>query len=122
MSSFSMTAQEDLRKLLGLTETAKASFARERVLESLGFDEMYHRIDTVTEAHEKTFRWVIEEDAEFDEATMHCNARELYTSWPTQDHGIFHIAGKLGSGKSTLMKYLADHPCTREFLSVWAGV
>ncbi|KAJ3537472.1 hypothetical protein NM208_g6294 [Fusarium decemcellulare] len=35
--------------------------------------------------------------------------------------GIFHIAGKLGSGKSTLMKYLCSHAKLSELLTEWAG-
>jgi len=35
--------------------------------------------------------------------------------------GIYHVAGKLGSGKSTLMKYLCQSPETLHHLSAWAG-
>ncbi|KAI1418066.1 hypothetical protein F5Y13DRAFT_150473 [Hypoxylon sp. FL1857] len=47
-------------------------------------------------------------------------ARDGFITWLEQDDGIFHISGKPGSGKSTLMKYLTRHPKTREHLSVWA--
>lgn len=39
-------------------------------------------------------------------------ARAKFTNWLSSGEGVFHISGKLGSGKSTLMKYLGDHPRT----------
>ncbi|KAI1328220.1 hypothetical protein F5Y16DRAFT_398627 [Xylariaceae sp. FL0255] len=47
-------------------------------------------------------------------------ARETFTTWLSQDCGIFHISGKAGSGKSTLMKAIWKHPSTRKHLTYWA--
>jgi chromosomal replication initiation ATPase DnaA len=44
-----------------------------------------------------------------------------FIEWLSSGVGIFHISGKLGSGKSTLMKYLFNHPRTETELSKWAG-
>jgi hypothetical protein len=41
--------------------------------------------------------------------------------WLSSGSGIFHISGKLGSGKSTLMKFLLKHPRTQMEISKWAG-
>lgn len=41
--------------------------------------------------------------------------------WLQHGAGIFHIVGNPGSRKSTLMKFLCDHPRTRELLGEWAG-
>lgn len=46
---------------------------------------------------------------------------EKWTNWLSSGNGIFHIAGKLGSGKSTLMKFLCNHPQTKVALQKWAG-
>ncbi|KAL5331546.1 hypothetical protein ACEPPN_001080 [Leptodophora sp. 'Broadleaf-Isolate-01'] len=46
--------------------------------------------------------------------------REKWTNWLSSGNGIFHIAGKLGSGKSTLMKFLCSHPQTKVALQKWA--
>ncbi|KAK0706079.1 hypothetical protein B0T26DRAFT_814697 [Lasiosphaeria miniovina] len=35
--------------------------------------------------------------------------------------GVLHVAGKLGSGKSTIMKFLAQCPETNDRLKMWAG-
>lgn len=48
--------------------------------------------------------------------------RTTFMNWLSTGRGIFHIYGKLGSGKSTLMKYLCDNPRTESELRKWAGM
>ncbi|KAI1377936.1 hypothetical protein F4677DRAFT_458675 [Hypoxylon crocopeplum] len=38
-----------------------------------------------------------------------------------QKGNIFHIAGKPGAGKSTLMKYLCENQATSNYLKAWSG-
>jgi predicted RND superfamily exporter protein len=47
--------------------------------------------------------------------------RYTFLSWLRTGSHVFHISGKAGSGKSTLMKFLVDHPRTREELNCWAA-
>lgn len=47
--------------------------------------------------------------------------REIFITWLRKGSGIFHISGKPGSGKSTLMKYVCRHPQTEKHLRAWAG-
>ncbi|XXG96982.1 hypothetical protein Hte_003275 [Hypoxylon texense] len=47
--------------------------------------------------------------------------RSNFITWLEKGNGIFHISGKPGSGKSTFMKYLTQHPQTKEHLKVWAS-
>jgi hypothetical protein len=72
------------------------------------------------------------ESSAFDEVEMSRNrddtsrrtqqiARVRLTEWLSSGEGIFHVSGKLGSGKSTLMKYLYNHPKTELMLKTWAG-
>lgn len=35
--------------------------------------------------------------------------------------GLFWVTGKAGSGKTTLMKFLVEHPQTKDLLAQWAG-
>lgn len=49
------------------------------------------------------------------------NAKESLDTWLSSGNGIFHISGKLGSGKSTLMKFLCDHELAKTKLEEWAG-
>ena len=48
------------------------------------------------------------------------HARDCFVDWLEHGEGIFHIAGKPGSGKSTLMKYLCRHHQTEQHLRLWA--
>jgi hypothetical protein len=48
-------------------------------------------------------------------------ARAKFTNWLSSGSGIFHISGKLGSGKSTLMKFICENHHTKNKLELWAG-
>ncbi|KAL4882066.1 hypothetical protein BJY04DRAFT_217758 [Aspergillus karnatakaensis] len=48
------------------------------------------------------------------------HARDSFIDWLTHGSKVFHISGKPGSGKSTLMKYLCSHEQTRQYLEEWA--
>ncbi|RYP20746.1 hypothetical protein DL765_002626 [Monosporascus sp. GIB2] len=48
-------------------------------------------------------------------------AKAAFLKWLSDGDGIFHISGKLGSGKSTLMKYLCEHKVTKILLRRWAA-
>lgn len=46
--------------------------------------------------------------------------RESFLNWLRTEDGIFYCSGKAGSGKSTLMKFLASETKTRDELSLWS--
>lgn len=46
--------------------------------------------------------------------------REHFLSWLRTGNGVFYCSGKAGSGKSTLMKFLAHESRTRDELSCWS--
>jgi energy-coupling factor transporter ATP-binding protein EcfA2 len=48
-------------------------------------------------------------------------ARDNFVNWLEKGNGIFHISGKPGAGKSTLMKYLCQHPQTEKHIKVWSS-
>ncbi|SPO03019.1 uncharacterized protein DNG_05700 [Cephalotrichum gorgonifer] len=48
-------------------------------------------------------------------------ARSTLLQWLSSEKGFFHISGKAGSGKSTLMKLIAGHSKTQRELEKWAG-
>ena len=52
------------------------------------------------------------------EDPMKVDARNRIVYWLTSGGGIFHVCGKLGSGKSTLMKYLCEQSATKDMLSM----
>lgn len=152
-----------------MPEHAFELIIQHRILESLAFEGMYGRYETVDDAHYKTLRWVFDDDTDYEEdaeeyedeedADAEANAededededdyenvsntsteeaeedqmnykaedeekrvaRESLLTWMSSGAGIFHVSGKLGSGKSTLMKYLCDHAGTKQLLEQWAG-
>lgn len=80
-----------------------------KILSSLACPDMRLRHDTITEAHPKTFEWV------FDDRNS------TFANWLRGTGDIFWVNGKAGSGKSTLMKFLARDGRTKDLLRAWAG-
>ncbi|RHZ59992.1 uncharacterized protein CDV56_104609 [Aspergillus thermomutatus] len=64
----------------------------------------------------------VSDDDTHEEDPYRTTARKSFLSWLTYGHGIFHISGKLGSGKSTLMKFLYTDSRTQKMLRKWAGL
>ena len=77
---------------------------------------MQDRRDEIETAHQKTFEWVFQAN---NEATPFAN----FLHWLGADNTTlpYWINGKAGSGKSTLMKFIAGDARTRGALSGWAG-
>ncbi|KAK0627911.1 hypothetical protein B0T14DRAFT_146331 [Immersiella caudata] len=59
-------------------------------------------------------------DAESEEDPKRQAASHGLRTWLKEGSSVFHFVGKPGSGKSTLMKYLATHNTTRNLLQEWA--
>ncbi|KAJ9427265.1 hypothetical protein QL093DRAFT_2573607 [Fusarium oxysporum] len=91
------------------------------ILESLSYKSMHDRESQVTEAHGKTLDWI------FDNSPIHQslrqNFRDSFVSWlsSTELGPIYWITGKPGSGKSTLVRYLSQHPVALYHLRRWGG-
>ncbi|KAL2074809.1 hypothetical protein VTL71DRAFT_8588 [Oculimacula yallundae] len=102
---------------------------QERILKSLAFDGMGQRYADVTESTIGTFKWCYEDlgilqSHNYDDLDIRQPHPELKISlrdWLVQGQGVFHIAGKPGAGKSTLMKFIIESDETEQFLSDWAG-
>ncbi|KAM0511307.1 hypothetical protein ACHAPE_009973 [Trichoderma viride] len=83
---------------------------RETILQTLNFDQLHERELAVGEAHEGTATWI------FDESKP-----TKFVKWLQKSNGMYWITGKAGSGKSTLMKFLTDHPQTLQYLTEWTN-
>ncbi|KAK8225294.1 hypothetical protein HDK77DRAFT_122935 [Phyllosticta capitalensis] len=81
-------------------------------MSSLNAPRLFEREDEITEAQENTFRWLLEPPPE---------RNSEFVDFLQGNESMFWISGKTGSGKSTLMKFLFDHPALRENLSAWSG-
>ena len=96
-------------KLEDMLKTAEDRRKVEQIVSSLDDERLHMRREGVTDAHERTFDWILNED------------QSNFASWLSEGSGIYWIKGKAGSGKSTLMKYLVDHEHTEKLLREWAG-
>ncbi|CAK7205388.1 hypothetical protein SEUCBS139899_008159 [Sporothrix eucalyptigena] len=120
---------------LNLAEKDLAVAAKEQeLLRSLNFRTRTYRHEGIADAHKATFEWIFSDrnnlhlpdtvpGAVLDPAT---NATKTpskinFKAWLESGRGIFWISGKPGSGKSTLMKFIADHAKTRHALKKWSG-
>ncbi|PCG98536.1 Hypothetical protein PENO1_057490 [Penicillium occitanis (nom. inval.)] len=56
-----------------------------------------------------------------DEQRMKQQVRQSFLTWLRSGDGIYHISGKAGSGKSTLVKFLCQNPRLIRELEQWAG-
>lgn len=121
-----------------------------KVLERLAFRSMYSREGSIEKAESSTFAWMVEEISQLssDESDLpsgpqdnsdesdwqryhyekektrqedlrQCTRQEFLT-WLNSGRHIFHISGKAGSGKSTLMKFLAKSSRVKKELESWA--
>ncbi|KAF1954475.1 hypothetical protein CC80DRAFT_536667 [Byssothecium circinans] len=121
VTSIAPEAEKRLREILHLSEEAYEKTAQQCILNSLSFDVMYGRFEAVDKAHYKTFDWIFEDTPKGEDNDRGCHTSETFIHWLSSGKGIFHVSGKLGSGKSTLMKYLCSHKRTKAELRKWAA-
>jgi hypothetical protein len=106
---------------------------QEKLLALLQFEEMEDRHERIVEAFEKTFQWIFQDpeseswDESFEKYWEEAagespqEARWIsFTQWLASSSSLYWITGKAGSGKSTLIKYVAQDQRTLECLKRWA--
>lgn len=97
-------------------EQKRRSNAEAYLLNTLAFTEMNDRYEAILGAHEMTFDWI------FRDPSIGAKPWSNFNDWlRSEDAEIYWISGRAGSGKSTLMKYISEHPQTHQNLSHWAG-
>lgn len=114
-----------------ISEEAHTELCALSILSRLG--NTNQRYWDVAKAHSHTFHWILQDDLEYkpdcqaqkdfqihNDFHIENDARKRLRSWLVSGSGIFHVSGKPGSGKSTLMKYLVQHPTVRSLLQDWA--
>ena len=120
-----IASKEDLAeqstKLSSIISTVSDMTKEQKILDSLHFRYIKVRQSDIPEAHAKTFNWIFgASGGSANDPPTHIR----FTEWLSQKHnqqGIYWIAGKAGSGKSTLMKFLCNHERTKSALQKWAG-
>ncbi|KAH7186989.1 hypothetical protein DER44DRAFT_737016 [Fusarium oxysporum] len=108
-----------LQKLFEASHLTIEEIKCHQVLKAIAFQDIRirrHEIGKVKLA-EDTFEWMVKDEMV---PPSHQHLRQSFRSWLEKGEGIFHIIGKPGSGKSTMMNFLANHPETRSQLDKWA--
>jgi len=111
-SHWAPAIKEQLQKLM---REMKEMEKDQELLQSLWFDSISIRQETLPKAHLDTFSWI------FGGSTPDHTQPIRFVEWLRGGHNIFWIQGKAGSGKSTLMKFLGRHPQSLQNLGFWAG-
>jgi hypothetical protein len=78
------------------------------ILDHLQYEHMERRRKAISNAHD-SYEWA------FDPS------KTPLRDWLVNAGGIFWVTGKAGAGKSTFMKFLAEHATTRRLLHIWAA-
>ncbi|KAK1721245.1 uncharacterized protein BDZ83DRAFT_784629 [Colletotrichum acutatum] len=117
--------KDDIQKLVRIPERSLERLAQGSILRGLEFDTMYYRHDTICEAHEKPFRWILADDFD-DRCNVDCpnerrDIQQKLTQWLSSGSGVFHFSAKIGAGKSTLMKIIINHGESRKRRNTWTG-
>ncbi|KAL9573479.1 hypothetical protein ACKAV7_002023 [Fusarium commune] len=92
----------DAIKGINVQHTSEAE--RFRLLQSFHYRELNLRRNQIHPSYNDTFCWILEDN------DIRWESDKSFVTWLASDCQIYWISGKPGSGKSTLIKYLVDHP------------
>jgi len=110
--------REHLQDILRTITEAEDAIIEKQILTSLAFADMDSRFISIHDAEIDTFDWIFNRPEEV--LALEPGLIVSFPDWLRSGSGIFHIVGKPGSGKSTLMKHLCDHSKTMDLLEEWA--
>jgi hypothetical protein len=110
---------EQLKGVLSAAADATEAFTLIQILDNLYFPTMKDRFTNVNGPARSTFNWIFEDSNTFLDKQP--GSEIALRDWLRSGSGIFHVEGKPGSGKSTLMKHICEHRETRQILREWAG-
>ncbi|KAG4430372.1 hypothetical protein IFR05_014142 [Cadophora sp. M221] len=109
---------DKLHHLLVNSESRLQAMKRNRILNSLKFDGMGSRYRAVSSNTPKTYNWCLQD---LEVPKSHPELQFSFRRWLVRGTGIYHISGKPGAGKSTLMKFIVEHEDNQRYLEEWAG-
>ena len=108
--------QTDINRLLEkFVEEGRQIATAQQILESLRFKQLKERESNIKKSHASTYRWI------FKRSTPDSSRDVAFKDWLEKGSNVYWVAGKAGSGKSTLMKLVCNDQLTFDALEVWAG-
>ncbi|KAL4899987.1 hypothetical protein BDW74DRAFT_183126 [Aspergillus multicolor] len=116
-----------IQELLEPLQTATQRVREGRVPNGLRFPSVNERYDAIANSDFESFDWLLDDEGsdlqDFSEADRDAarKARRDLIQWLRAGSGVFQLCGKIGSGKSTIMKYLLDNRKTKALLGQWAA-
>lgn len=93
---------EDLKNLQ--ISPNRLARVRRQFIDIFRYESMFDRETSVAQAHSDTLKWLFKDPS--DETHKWDNFRR----WLESQDQLYWITGKMGSGKSTLMKYVSEKP------------
>lgn len=120
-ANYVTSAGELINRVLGPGESNEPDQERElairreadtAVLELLRYAAMDRRRSDIGQTFASSCQWIFEKPVNDEWVDL--------PEWLSSGSGLYLIAGKEASGKSTLMKYILTHPQTVECLKRWA--
>ncbi|GAB7331480.1 hypothetical protein MBLNU13_g02885t1 [Cladosporium sp. NU13] len=99
------------------------------ILESLRYPDMLTRQQEISPPATGTYEWIFTGESPYqnvpdiDKALLSADLerRKKLLHWFSNDESLFWINGKPGSGKSSLMSFVANDQRTLQALKIWAG-
>ncbi|KAK4209004.1 hypothetical protein QBC37DRAFT_60448 [Rhypophila decipiens] len=110
----------ELKELFDRFDSATRELIYTRILDEISFNNMNARSEDIktTKTAPETFEWLLDATAKPSEDRRYALGKD-FQKWLAEGGAVFYIMGKPGSGKSTLMNIVANHPKTREQLDQW---
>lgn len=108
---------EDYEKIpIGIAPDDQNDYICDKILNSLEFNDIRARESQITTPFPETFAWLLQDGSS---KTPSVGFKEWLES--KANDTPFWITGKPASGKSTLMKYICNHPRVEQHLRAWSG-
>lgn len=118
--------QQDLKsfstRLSELSAEQRSQVLADRILDMIHFAELNDRYEAIPEAYRRTFAWIFQEEDSASPSALappKLRDKDSFVKWLRSETPLYWITGKPGSGKSTLMKYLYQHPDLCSHLQHW---
>ena len=108
---------QGIENMIKETEDKKVNTAAyKQFLGSFRFSEFNARRNMISTTHHETFEWVFEDPDNDGDEILRRRQWDSFPDWLRAGKGIYWISGKAGAGKSTLFKFLLEHPKTRTII------